>query len=100
MVMQAGEVKESKIVLKKFKCVPKNMPQGNDDGNGITMDLRQVIPAECYKIVTKSGRDTIVFYDGPLREHENAEGEMVMMKPGENIVAKLDKPDNWDITEI
>lgn len=92
------EVKE--IVLKKFKCVPKNMPQGNDDGKGVTMDLRQTITAESYKIVTKHGIDTIVFYDGPLRMKENAEGIMEMMKPGENVVAKLAKPDNWDITEI
>ena len=86
----------AKIVLKKFKCVPKNMPQGNEDGKGTTMDLRQIITAESYKVI----KNKIVFYDGPLREHENADGTMVMMKPGENIVAKLDNPDNWDISEI
>jgi hypothetical protein len=32
--------------------------------------------------------------------HEIADGSMAMMKIGENIVAKLDNPDNWDITEL
>jgi hypothetical protein len=87
---------EVAIVLKKFKCVPKNMPKDNDDGKGATMDLKQVITAESYKVIGNK----VVFYDGPLRMHEIADGSMAMMKIGENIVAKLDNPDNWDITEI
>ena len=84
-----------KIVLKKFKCVPKNLPQGNEDGQGEpTMRLDQTIEAESYKEV----KNDIVFYDGPLRERLNDAGEMEMMKTGENIIAKLPNKDNWTIT--